>query len=292
MVERLEELEIRKVELEVLELNRPLWKKIEFWRGLVIPAISLAFVVYSVSSTNYFDLVRINLDTKKDKLTLEVAAFEAKSKEIIENIAQLEADTLKQVQENDLLRAQIKGMKLSYEEELLKTKSLFEKQLSILKEGPAEPTDTIQESKKIVELKTTIKSLSDKLSSIKPADKFSEYEVAIKVDTYKTKSGRGWDYLVIQPDPYICLKAEGQSKRYCSNGDPVNRARCNNKYSCKVSLLLPPSPSYQVHLYDFDRGTEHDLIGTNECTVDKECRLNPYASGYNSATVFIEAVDK
>jgi hypothetical protein len=118
------------------------------------------------------------------------------------------------------------------------------------------------------------------------SNEHTDYKISLVVDKYKSKLGRGWDYIDIRPDPYICIGIEENIEQAQCIGRIDNF--CKNKYSCSLTARIPASQKYFIWVLDQDAGTADDFIGEGLCELQQKCRLQNRSSSLNSATVFIE----
>ncbi len=118
----------------------------------------------------------------------------------------------------------------------------------------------------------------------------ARYSAEISVDRYKDALGRGWDYPLQQPDPYLCLSGmKNPSESFCVDHNSPDW-RCSNKWVCKMVILTPRSLGKRFTVTAFDKDADKDdLIGQNVCNVGEDCVLQNNKANWNSATVKLYA---
>ncbi len=141
----------------------------------------------------------------------------------------------------------------------------------------------------------TYNSSAGKLKGVQEAQlKDIKYKIDIIVDKQKSKLGRGWDYPLVQPDPFVCIGKNRDEKKKCYDFNQPDWQVCQNKFQCSLSMYFTPTDEVVVWLYDRDDGNlaagSHDEIGSSECEVGIKCRLENSQSNLNSGSVLIERV--
>jgi len=66
--DRLAEVEVEKIQLEIEQLKRPTYKKVAFWTGIVIPIVALAASLLTGVLTGFFDDQLTSLKVQKEQL--------------------------------------------------------------------------------------------------------------------------------------------------------------------------------------------------------------------------------
>lgn len=120
------------------------------------------------------------------------------------------------------------------------------------------------------------------------------YKIEMFVDKYKSVSGRGWDYPLIEPDPFPCI-GEDREEKHCYDVNQPDWKVCQNQNHCTLMLRYKPLEKIIVWLYDRDDGNlladGHDEVGSGVCSIGVECRLENSQSGINAGSVLVSRLD-
>lgn len=114
------------------------------------------------------------------------------------------------------------------------------------------------------------------------------YSIEIYVDQYRTNTGRGWDPLPIQPDPFPCLSLTDQGEQICYDTSQPDWRECSNQWHCQLTMQFHEADEIRISVYDKDlTDGGDDLIGVATCRLDQTCRLTNSEIGTNAGTVII-----
>lgn len=80
-----EELEQKKLELEISALNKPWYKNLEFWK-VFIPTFAILTSLYFTFGKGALDNQKDKLEIKREQLRLEILTFELEKTEIVKSI--------------------------------------------------------------------------------------------------------------------------------------------------------------------------------------------------------------
>jgi chromosome segregation ATPase len=94
-----EELENKKLTLEIKKMITPWYKNIEFWK-VVIPTLAVLFSLYFTFGRGLIDFERSKLEIQKEQLRLDITRFEMKSDAL--KISIEAKDSLRNVLENQI----------------------------------------------------------------------------------------------------------------------------------------------------------------------------------------------
>ncbi len=97
-----EELEKKKLELEINKLNSPWHKNIEFWK-VVIPTFAILMSLYFTFGRGLIDSEKTKLEIQKEQLKLDISRFEIKS-----------ADLTTIITSKDSVKKQLEAQIISY----------------------------------------------------------------------------------------------------------------------------------------------------------------------------------
>ena len=95
-----EELEKKKLELEIKKLNSPWFKNIEFWK-VIIPTLAVLISLYFTFGRGLIDAEKTKLEIQKEQLKLDISRFEIKSADLTTTINS--KDSAKKLLEEQLL---------------------------------------------------------------------------------------------------------------------------------------------------------------------------------------------
>lgn len=200
----MEELEKRKIQLEISKLKTPWYKNLEFWK-VFIPTIAILASLYFTVGQGVIDFEKRKLELQKEQLKLEILQFSITKKEIDESIKSSsknetelinrisdlneKKDSLTKIvqslfKDQSLLKAQNRSLTDAH----AKDKSFYQEELRKQYNNEKNYLDTLsKEAGENFQLKLTIASLAAEVEFLKKRIKLTDIE-RMKLSTIKNEA--------------------------------------------------------------------------------------------------------